>query len=317
MGEPLLFIPGLMQDARAFLPQIVALGRHHAAQIYLPVQDSVERMSEEALRHAPPRFALIGHGLGGEVALDILRRAPERVSRLVLLATDPLAEPAQQAAQREARMVAAQAGRLKAAIAEDVPASALADTPDRPEVLALMQDMALGLGGEVALDILRRAPERVSRLVLLATDPLAEPAQQAAQREARMVAAQAGRLKAAIAEDVPASALADTPDRPEVLALMQDMALGLGEGVYLRQCRALQRRPDQQRTLRRATVPALFLAGLADTLLPLRRHEFARDLMPSSALKPIPQAGHLPMLEAPEAVTAAIEGFLTGPMILR
>ena len=235
MGEPLLFIPGLMQDARAFLPQIVALGMRHPAQIYLPVQDNVEKMSEEALRHAPPQFALIGHGLGGDIALDILRRAPERVSRIVLLATDPLAE----------------------------------------------------------------AP------------------QMAALREARIVAAQSGRLKAAIAEDVPATALADTPDRPAVLALMQDMALGLGEGVYMRQCRALQRRPDQQRTLRRATVPALFLAGLADTLLPLRRQEFARDLMPSSALKLIEHAGHLPMLEAPEAVTTAIEGFLAGPMILR
>ncbi len=235
MGEPLLFIPGLMQDARAFLPQIVALGVRHAAQIYLPVQDNVEKMSEDALRHAPPQFALIGHGLGGDIALDILRRAPERVSRIVLLATDPLAE----------------------------------------------------------------AP------------------QMAALREARIVAAQSGRLKAAIADDVPATALADTPDRPAVLALMQDMALGLGEGVYMRQCRALQRRPDQQRTLRRATVPALFLAGLADTLLPLRRQEFARDLMPSSALKLIEDAGHLPMLEAPEAVTTAIEGFLAGPMILR
>ena len=235
MGDPILFIPGLMQDARAFLPQIVALGTRHPAHIYLPVQDNIEKMSEDALRHAPPRFVLVGHGLGGDVALDILRRAPDRVERIVLLATDPLAEP--------------------------------------PHMAAL--------------------------------------------REARMVAAQAGRLKAAIAEDVPVSALAATPDRDAVLALMQDMALGLGEGVYLRQCRALQRRPDQQRTLRRTTVPALFLAGLADTLLPLRRQEFARDLMPLSVLKLIPDAGHLPTLEAPDAVTAAIEGFLAGPMILR
>lgn len=235
MADPILFIPGLMQDARAFLPQIVALGTRHAAQIYMPVQESVEKMSQDALHQAPARFALVGHGLGGVVALDILRRAPDRVTHIVLVSTDPLAE----------------------------------------------------------------AP------------------QQAALREARMVAAQSGRLKTAIAEDVPQGALADTPDRAAVLALMQDMALGLGEGVYLRQCRALQRRPDQQRTLRRATVPALMLTGVADTLMTMRRHEFARDLMPSSVLKRIEAAGHLPMLEAPEAVTTAIAGFLTGPMILR
>ncbi|WP_435258172.1 alpha/beta fold hydrolase [Thioclava sp. FR2] len=235
MKEPILFIPGLMQDARVFLPQMVTLGTGRFVSVFTGDGDTVEKLSEQALNAAPERFAIVGHGLGGNVALDILRRAPERVSRLILLATDPLSEPPQVAATREARMVAAKAGRLKQAIADDVPESALWASPDR-EALQL---------------------------------------------------------------------------------LLRDMAYGLGEGVYLRQCRALQRRPDQQKTLRKAEIPALFVAGEHDTVVPLRRQEFARDLMPRSVLKVIPNSGHLPMLENPEAVCAAIEAFLNGPMILR
>ena len=235
MIDPILFIPGLMQDARAFLPQIVALGTRRSTQIFIPDGEGVEGLAEQALAVAPPTFALVGHGLGGLVSLEILRRAPERVVRVVLLATDPLSE----------------------------------------------------------------AP------------------QTAAAREARVVAARSGRLKQAMSEEVPIAALGDTPDRGAVLDLVLDMAFGLGEGVYLRQTRAMQRRPDQQKTLRRTTIPALFLAGEADTVVSRRRQEFARDLMPSSALKIIPASGHLPMLENPDAVTTAIEEFLAGPMILR
>ncbi len=235
MGDPIVFVPGLMQDARAFLPQMVEMGTRHACHVFIPDGDSVEKLAEGLLAHAPPRFALVGHGLGGIVGLDLLRRAPDRLIRMVVIATDPL--------------------------------------PEAPQV--------------------------------------------AAAREARMVAARAGRLKHAITEEVPEGALADTSDRAAVLALVQDMALGLGEGVYLRQTRALQRRPDQQKTLRRSTVPTLFLVGANDTLLPLRRTEFARDLMPASVLKVVPMAGHLPMLETPEAVSAALTAFLAGPMILR
>ncbi len=65
MSDPILFLPGLMQDARAFLPQIVALGTLRAVQVALPLADTVERSSEEVLLHAPPRFVLAGHGLGG------------------------------------------------------------------------------------------------------------------------------------------------------------------------------------------------------------------------------------------------------------
>lgn len=174
-----------------------------------------------------------------------------------------------------------------------------------------------GLGGEVALDLIRRVPDRITRVALLATDPLSEAPQIAAAREARMVAAKAGRLLQAMAEDVPAGSLAPGEGRAETIAALQEMALGLGVDVYLRQSRALQRRPDQQKTLRRSMLPALILAGEFDTLVPVRRQEFTVGLMPYAKLQVIAGAGHLPSLEQPEAVTQALTDFLAGPMLLK
>ena len=94
MNEPLVMIPGLMADARLFLPQMVALGAGRQMQVCLPVRgETVEQISEAMLAGLPARFALLGHGLGGDVALDLVRRVPDRVTRVVLMATDPLAEP--------------------------------------------------------------------------------------------------------------------------------------------------------------------------------------------------------------------------------
>ncbi len=146
--DPLVILPGFLQDARAFLPQIVHLGIDR--QIVLPPLpgETVEQMSLAALRDLPRRFALLGHGLGGDVAIDILRRLPEAVTRIALVSTDPLAEPPAAAAAREARLVAARAGRLAEAVAQDIPATALAATDWRDDVLALVQDMAAGFGTE-------------------------------------------------------------------------------------------------------------------------------------------------------------------------
>ncbi|MEY4983758.1 MAG: hypothetical protein RIR62_2024 [Pseudomonadota bacterium] len=236
MGDPVVFIPGFMCDARAFLPQIVHLGWTHAATVFVPgVDDSVERLSERLLDIAPPHFVLVGHGLGGDVAIDVLRRAPERVLRVVLISTDPLAEPPKTAAAREARIVAAKSGRLREALAEEWPEAAFAATEWRDEVRA------------VALD----------------------------------------------------------------------MGMGLGEGVFIRQSRAMQRRPDQSKTLRRALMPALILAGAEDQIVPVRRQEVLAGLLPHGRLQVVAAAGNLPMLEQPEAVSAALEAFLSGPMMLR
>lgn len=177
--------------------------------------------------------------------------------------------------------------------------------------------VGIGLGGQIALDLVRRGVNRVSRIVLLSTDPLAENPQVAAARDARIVAARAGRLAQAMIEEYPDTSLTQSDALPDLRAKVQLMAETLGEGVFIRQSRAMQRRPDQQKTLRRALLPALILAGARDQTVPMRRHEFIAGLMPFAKLQVIEGAGTLAPLEQPEAVTAALESFLQGPMLLR
>lgn len=177
-----------------------------------------------------------------------------------------------------------------------------------------------GLGGNVAVELLRRRPEAINRIALIATDPLPAPFQQVAAEEALVVAAKTGHMADCVAQLLPKGALHDAPWRDEILALVQDMAATLGLEQFLRQLRAMQRRPDQQKTLRKSNVPALILTGAADTIVTARRAEFLAGLMPQGCLEVIENAGHLPQLEQPEAVTRALETFLSGrlpPLILR
>lgn len=194
---------------------------------------------------------------------------------------------------------------------EELAALALEQMPARVNLIGS------GLGGAVALEVLRRAEDRVARIVLVSTPSMPDPQPMVMVREERIIAARAGRLAQALREEYPPDALAETEWRDEVLALVQDMGLTLGEGNFIRQTRALQHRPDQQKTMRRARVRALVLGGLADAVLPPRRHEFTASLLPWGKLHLVPDAGHLPMLEQPEATSAAILEFLNEPDLLR
>lgn len=85
----------------------------------------------------------------------------------------------------------------------------------------------------------------------------------------------------------------------------------------MRQSRALQRRRDQQKTLRGCKVPALVLCGVHDALCPVKRHTFMAELIPYAELRVIEGAGHLPTLEQPEATTAALRHWLAQPLVLQ
>ncbi|MFU8882931.1 MAG: alpha/beta fold hydrolase [Rhodobacterales bacterium] len=191
-------------------------------------------------------------------------------------------------------------------------ASALLDVLPAKFALA-----GLSMGGIVAMELLRRAPERITRIALMDTNPLAETPQSAAAYEPMIIGARAGRLDEVMRGFMKPDFLAPGPQRLTVLHQVFEMAQDLGPEVLVRQVRALQRRRDQQVALRRCKVPALVMCGAYDRLTPLKRHAFMAELIPYARLEVIEDAGHLPTLEAPEAVTAVLRAWLKQPFVLQ
>lgn len=174
----------------------------------------------------------------------------------------------------------------------------------------------LSMGGIVAMEILRRAPDRVSRIALMDTNALAETPQSATVYEPWIIAAKSGRFDDALREMMRPDFLAQGPKRMAVLNQFFEMAQDFGPDVFVRQCRALQRRRDMQSALRRCKVPALVLCGAEDRMTPVKRHQSMAQLLPYAQLQIIEGAGHLPTLEQPDRVTEALLGWLKQPYVL-
>jgi len=171
----------------------------------------------------------------------------------------------------------------------------------------------LSMGGIVAMEILRQAPDRVNRIALLDTNHLAENDAVKVRRKPQMDKVADGGLEAVMRDEMKPNYLTDGPDRGQILDLCLDMALALGPDVFLRQSRALMTRPDQSDTLANARLPTLVLCGVEDALCPVGRHKAMHQLVPNSKLEVIEKAGHLPTLEQAEQTTAALNRWLEEP----
>lgn len=111
---PLLLLPGLLCDDALWEPVFPALADVAQPMVAdLTLDDSIADMAARALAAAAPRFALAGLSMGGYVALEIMRQAPERVSALALLDTSARPDTAEQSRRRRLLMAMAESGQFR------------------------------------------------------------------------------------------------------------------------------------------------------------------------------------------------------------
>ena len=169
----------------------------------------------------------------------------------------------------------------------------------------------LSMGGIVAMELIRIAPERVTRLALLDTNPRAELVEVQQAREPQIEAVLRGELAQVMNSQMICRYLSKQSPNPEHLEqVCLEMALELGPEVFVAQSRALQSRPDQQESLPHIKVPTLILMGRDDQLCPLDRHQRMLELIPGARFEEIASAGHLPTLEQPELTNNALKEWL-------
>jgi pimeloyl-ACP methyl ester carboxylesterase len=119
---PLLLVPGLASSARIYAPVIPALWRFGPVMVANHIRDdSMAAIARRVLSEAPPRFALAGHSMGGYIALEIMRQAPERVLRLALINTQARPDTPEATQRRRVLMERAKRGELRAAREEMFP----------------------------------------------------------------------------------------------------------------------------------------------------------------------------------------------------
>jgi pimeloyl-ACP methyl ester carboxylesterase len=172
-----------------------------------------------------------------------------------------------------------------------------------PPVFALL---GLSMGGIVAMEVMRQAPQRVRGIALLDTNPLAETEQAKAKRALQIAMVNQGHLREVLQKDMKPNYLMPGPDKHRLLQLCMDMALALGPQVFEHQSVALRDRTDQSVTLMASHIPSLLMCGEHDQLCPLDRHQLMQQFMPHATLEVIDNAAHLPTLEQPLQTNAAL-----------
>lgn len=190
--------------------------------------------------------------------------------------------------------------------------SVLRAMPAQPVALA-----GHSMGGRVALEIARLAPERIERIALLDTgiDPIAEGeagAQERQKREALLQIAREQGMREMGAQWARGMVHEDFLNAP-VFNDILEMIGRCTPAIFAAQIKALLNRPDAAAVLAGLRCPTLLLCGRQDAWSPLARHERMHALCPGSELVVIEHSGHMCTMEQPAAVSRALVDWMLAP----
>jgi pimeloyl-ACP methyl ester carboxylesterase len=162
---PILLVPGLVSSPRIYAPVVPALWRFGPVSVANHIRDdNMGAIARRILAEAPPRFALAGHSMGGYIAFEIVRQAPDRVAKLALINTQARPDTPEATTRRRDMIARAQAGDYHAILDELFPGFVHPSRLGEAGLRQLVHDMGDDIGVEAFVRqqtaILSRADSR-------------------------------------------------------------------------------------------------------------------------------------------------------------
>jgi pimeloyl-ACP methyl ester carboxylesterase len=176
-----------------------------------------------------------------------------------------------------------------------------------PPTFALV---GLSMGGYIALEIMRQAPERVTKLALLDTNAQPDPPERAAVRRALCARADMEGIAPVSASLLPQWVHPDRLSDKALVATVGQMAATVGITAFRRQIEAIITRIDSRPSLAAIKVPTLVLVGREDQATPVAQSEEIARGIRGSRLVILERCGHLTTMERPAEVTAELRVWL-------
>ena len=159
--------------------------------------------------------------------------------------------------------------------------------------------IGLSMGGILAMEIIKKVPERVMKIVLMDTNFKPETEEIKSRRFPQIKLVNEGLLVDVMCKQIQNNYLRTDRKNKKVFDLCLSMANDLGKEVFINQSKALATRKDYTSTLKNIKVPSLIICGEYDRLCPIKVHREMKSLIDNSTLEIIPDAAHLPTLEQP------------------